>query len=176
MTTSQPFNLLNWVSENKHLLVPPVANKTIYQNNKDFIVMIVAGPNARNDFHINQGEELFFQLEGHITVRLIDSIGKIIDQPLGPGDMMLVPGGTPHSPQRTAGSIGLVIERYRKENEQDGFVWYCENCNHKLYEHFQVITDIVSQLPPILNTFQTSIRLRTCPLCNTISELSASSK
>jgi 3-hydroxyanthranilate 3,4-dioxygenase len=171
MKASQVFNLNQWVAENKHLLVPPVANQTIYTSNKDFIVMIVGGPNARNDFHVNAGEELFYQLEGHIEVKLIDENGKMHVQSLGPGDMMLVPGNTPHSPKRTAGSIGLVIERYRKEGEKDGFVWYCENCGNKLHEHYEVINDIVTQLPPILNAFQENLSLRTCVKCGTVAPI-----
>ena len=32
--------------------------------------MIVAGPNARKDYHFNETEELFYQLEGDIQVNI----------------------------------------------------------------------------------------------------------
>ena len=68
MAISKPFNLSNWIEQNRHLLVPPVGNKNIYVDSGDYIVMIVAGPNARKDYHYNETEELFYQLEGDITV------------------------------------------------------------------------------------------------------------
>jgi 3-hydroxyanthranilate 3,4-dioxygenase len=170
MKPAKPFNLLQWIDDNRHLLKPPVGNQTIYHHNKDFIVMVVGGPNSRNDYHVNQGEEIFYQLEGEITVVIINEEGKPESLTLKAGDMMLMPAGTPHSPRRTAGSIGLVIERYRETNEQDGFVWYCDNCGNKLHEHFEVITDIVSQLPPIMNAFQGNLDLRTCKVCGTVAK------
>jgi 3-hydroxyanthranilate 3,4-dioxygenase len=171
MITNQVFNLQKWIAENKHLLVPPVANQTIYSGNDDFIVMIVGGPNNRNDFHVNQGEELFYQLEGQISVFVHLDSGKIVEHKMAAGDMMLLPANVPHSPRRTEGSIGLVIERYRKAGEKDGFVWYCEKCENTLYEHYELITDIVSQLPPIMNHFQNDVNLRTCKNCGTIATL-----
>ena len=64
-----PFNLQDWINENRHILKPPVGNKNLYVDAGDFIVMIVAGPNARKDYHYNETEELFFQLEGDIVVK-----------------------------------------------------------------------------------------------------------
>ena len=68
MSIQKPFNLIKWIEENKHLLQPPVANKNLYVDSGDYIVMIVGGPNARKDYHYNETEELFYQLHGEITV------------------------------------------------------------------------------------------------------------
>jgi 3-hydroxyanthranilate 3,4-dioxygenase len=76
----------------------------------------------------------------------------------------------PHSPRRSAGSIGLVVERYRKPDEKDGFVWYCENCGNKLYEEFVPVSDIVQQLPVVMNNFFDSPEKRTCKRCGTVME------
>lgn len=170
-TPSGPFSLIDWVTQNKHLLKPPVSNQVLYGDvSKDFIVMVVGGPNARNDFHVNDGDEIFYQLAGQIVVRTIEE-GKIVDNHLGPGDMLLVPGGRPHNPCRTADSVGLVIERPRKSGELDGFQWYCDQCGHQLHAHFAEITDIVNQLPPIMEAFQSNLDLRTCQQCGTVSPL-----
>jgi 3-hydroxyanthranilate 3,4-dioxygenase len=129
--------------------------------------MVVGGPNSRKDFHFNEGEELFYQLEGDINVRIQED-GKIVDIPIKAGDMFLLPGRTPHSPQRGPNTIGLVIEIKRKTEELDGFMWFCENCDEKLYEEFANITDIVAQLPPIMNRFYNDEHKRTCKKCGAI--------
>jgi 3-hydroxyanthranilate 3,4-dioxygenase len=167
MAIQRPFNLQNWIEENRHLLKPPVGNQQVYKGNDDFIVMVVGGPNSRRDFHIDDGEELFYQLEGEIVLKIVED-GQIVDIPLKAGDMFLLPPKVPHSPRRPAGSIGLVVERYRQPDEQDGFVWFCENCGNKLHEEFIPVSDIVAQLPVVMNAFFDSVEKRTCSRCGTV--------
>lgn len=169
MAVQQPFNFKKWIDDNRHLLKPPVGNQQVYKGNDDFIVMVVGGPNSRKDFHYNEGEEFFYQLEGNITLRIVDD-GQIKDIPINEGEIFLLPPKVPHSPQRTEGSVGLVIERYRHAGEQDGFLWFCENCGSKLYEEYFVLEDIVKQLPKVMETFYGSEKLRTCNNCGTVME------
>lgn len=165
-----PFNLNQWIAENKHLLVPPVGNKNIYVDSGDYIVMIVAGPNARKDYHYNETEELFYQLEGHIQVIVQDEGEKKVLE-LHPGDMYLHPAKTPHSPVRTEGSIGLVIERKRAGlGFTDGLLWFCENCNHKLHEVYFELKDIENDFIPHFRTYYNNIKLRTCQKCGHVME------
>ena len=112
MSIAKPFNLTKWIDENRDLLKPPVGNRNLYRESGDYIVMIVAGPNARKDYHYNETEELFYQLEGSIKV-IIQEEGERKEMELHAGDMYLHPAKVPHSPVRSAGSIGLVIERKR---------------------------------------------------------------
>lgn len=170
MAIAKPFNLLKWIDDNRHLLKPPVGNKNIYVDSGDFIVMIVAGPNARKDYHYNETEELFYQLEGNITV-YIQEDGQKKAMELNAGDMYLHPAKTPHSPVRSEGSIGLVIERKRVgEGLNDGLLWFCDNCNHKLYEVYFELTDIENDFLPHFQYFYNSKELRTCSQCGTIME------
>jgi 3-hydroxyanthranilate 3,4-dioxygenase len=118
MTVRRPFNLTAWIDEHRHELKPPVGNRNLYKDAGDYIVMIVAGPNARKDYHYNETEELFYQLEGDINVRIQEN-GKAVDIPVKAGEMFLLPANVPHSPSRSDGSIGLVIECKRTKNEQD---------------------------------------------------------
>ena len=165
MPITRPFNIQKWIDEHRHLLKPPVGNQQVFTDNADFIVMVVGGPNARKDYHVDAGEELFWQIEGTMTVKIIED-GQPVDITIGPGEMFLLPPNVPHSPRRPAGTVGLVLERYRSNGELDGFQWYCENCGHKLHETFAEITDIVTQLPPIMNAFWADDDLRTCKKCS----------
>jgi 3-hydroxyanthranilate 3,4-dioxygenase len=170
MALRAPFNLQRWIDENRHLLQPPVNNKNLYPEGTDYIVMIVGGPNARKDYHYNETEELFYQIEGHITVR-IQHEGKAQDIELGPGDMFLCPAKTPHSPIRSAGSIGLVIERVRAgKGFNDGLLWFCEKCNHKLHETYFELKNIETDFLPRFKAFYTDEKLRTCQACGHLME------
>jgi len=160
-----PIPLKKWIDDHRHLLKPPVGNQQIYTLNKDFIVMIVGGPNARKDFHCNKGEEIFYQLEGDITLSIMED-GKRKDILIAEGDMFLLPPDIPHCPRRGPNTIGLVIERYREIDEWDGFMWFCEHCGHKLHEEFIKVNDIVQQLPVVMQNFYRSDTLRTCTQCH----------
>ena len=157
------FNFKKWIDENRHLLKPPVGNKVVWKD-REFIVMTVGGPNSRTDFHVNQSEEFFYQLEGNMTLKVINEEGKFQDLRISEGDIFLLPPNTPHSPQREAGSIGLVIERRRRENEIDGLQWYCENCGTKLYEEFFKLVNIETQFPEVFERYYNSGHT-TCKKC-----------
>lgn len=167
MTLLQPLNLAQWIEENRHLLKPPIGNQQIFKDNKDFIVMVVGGPNSRKDYHSNEGEEFFYQLEGDIVLKVIEE-GRPKDIPIKAGEMFLLPPRVPHSPRRPSNTVGLVFERYRREGEIDGFSWYCEDCGNKLYEEYSEVTDIVSQLPPIMERFWSSREHTQCSECGTV--------
>lgn len=169
MGVKRPFNLQKWIDENRDLLKPPVGNKNLYPEGTDYIVMIVGGPNARKDYHYNETEELFYQLEGEITVRIQED-GKAVDIPLKAGDMYLHPPKVPHSPMRSEGSIGLVIERVRKPEHNDGLMWFCDNCNNKLHDTYFKLTNIENDFLPRFREFYGSEELRTCNNCGHVME------
>ena len=170
MAIPKPFNLTQWVEENRDLLKPPVGNKNLYTDADDYIVMVVAGPNARKDYHYNETEELFYQLEGNIQV-IIQEDGERKVMELGPGDMYLHPAKVPHSPSRSAGSIGLVVERKRADiDAKDGLLWFCDNCNNKLHEVYFPLHDIEKDFLKHFKHFYGSKELRTCDNCGTVME------
>jgi 3-hydroxyanthranilate 3,4-dioxygenase len=63
-----------------------------------------------------------------------------------------------------------VIERKRRDGEKDGLLWFCENCNHKLYEEYFGLTDITTQFQETFKRFYGSLDLRTCEKCGTVME------
>ena len=170
MAIAPPFNLNKWIEDNRDLLKPPVGNKNLYVDAEDYIVMIVAGPNARKDYHYNETEELFYQLEGSIEVVVQDE-GERKVMALNAGDMYLHPPKVPHSPVRSEGSLGLVIERKRAGlNFTDGLLWHCDNCNNKLHEVYFELNDIEKDFLPHFKNFYNSKALRTCSNCGTVME------
>ena len=162
MELKKPFNLQKWIDENRHLLKPPVGNKNLYKEAGDFIVMIVAGPNARKDYHYNETEELFFQIEGDIIVKTQQN-NKMVEVRIKEGEMFLLPAKIPHSPIRPANSVGLVIERKRKPHHKDGLMWFSETANVLLYEEYFHLTNIEKDFIPVFKKFYANEKLRTCP-------------
>lgn len=160
-----PLNFKKWIDENRHLLKPPVGNQQIWED-REFMVTVVGGPNSRTDYHINEGEEFFYQIEGNMTLRCLEQ-GKPVDVPICEGEIFLLPPKVPHSPQRPAGTVGLVIERKRLAHEKDGLMWICKTCGQKLYEEFFHLTNIVTQLPPVFDRFYSNPKNTTCQYCGT---------
>ena len=169
MSIQRPFNFKSWIDQNKHLLKPPVGNQCVYTEAENFIVMVVGGPNSRKDYHYNESEEFFHQLEGDIILKIMED-GKPVDIHINEGDIFLLPPKVPHSPQRPANTVGLVMEKVRDDNDTDGFLWFCEECNEKIYEEKFHLEDIVSQLPPIMERFYSTLENRTCKNCNAVME------
>jgi|GEM_PF-15885 len=167
---ARPFHLQQWIDEHRDELKPPVGNRNLYKDAGDYIVMIVAGPNARKDYHFNETEELFYQLEGDIVVKIQEN-GKAVDIPIREGEMFLLPANTPHSPIRSAGSIGLVIERKRTDDHKDGLQWYCDHCNTKLHEDYFRLRNIEKDFLPRFENYYASENLRTCPNCGHVMEV-----
>jgi 3-hydroxyanthranilate 3,4-dioxygenase len=168
MESLHAFNFRQWIDANRALLKPPVGNKRVFRDG-DFIIMVVGGPNARKDYHVDPGQEFFYQLEGDMVLKTIQD-GRQVDLPIRAGDVLLIPPRLPHSPQRPANTVGLVIERVRRPAELDGFQWYCERCGHLLYEEFFPLTDIEKQFPPVFERFFASLQKRTCARCGTVME------
>tara|TARA_B100000029_G_scaffold480786_1_gene529150 strand:- start:77 stop:583 length:507 start_codon:yes stop_codon:yes gene_type:complete len=159
-----PINFKNWINDNRHLLKPPVGNKVVYEDT-DFMIMVVGGPNTRKDYHVDPIEEFFYQLEGDMVLRIRED-GKPKDIVIKEGEIFLLPKNIPHSPQRFANTVGLVVEYKREIGELDAFQWYCDECNHLLHEVEVQLEDIVKQLPPLFDAFWENKDGRTCSQCS----------
>jgi len=171
MEIRKPFNLQNWINENRNLLKPPVGNKNIYVESEDFIIMVVGGPNARKDYHYNESDEFFYQLEGKIQIAIQTINGKEIVN-LEAGDVFMLPAKTPHSPMRSEGSVGLVVEIKRVNTDaKDGLLWFCDSCNEKLHEVYFPLNNIETDFLPHFKHFYQSEGLRTCKNCGHIMEV-----
>lgn len=163
MTQMPPFNFMQWIDDHRDQLKPPVCNKMIWPEG-EFIVMVVGGPNQRSDYHIEDGPEFFYQIEGDMLLRTMTDKGRE-DIRIGEGEIFLLPPGVPHSPQRFENTVGLVIERQRLPHELDGFAWYCERCDARVFDEFLHLENIETQLPPIFDRYYQSQKNRTCNAC-----------
>lgn len=165
---TSPIVFDSWLADNQHLLEPPVGNKELMPGGEDFIVMIVGGPNQRDDFHVDPYEEWFHQIKGDIQVVIMTENGRqSID--IREGEMWMLPRNTPHSPQRpNAGSVGMVVERIREEGTLEKFQWYCQECDQLVHEVELQVRDIVKDLPPVFAAFRDDEGLRTCSSCGAV--------
>jgi 3-hydroxyanthranilate 3,4-dioxygenase len=155
MSFIEPFNLTQWIEENRDLLRPPVGNAQLFKTTwRNFIVMVIGGPNQRDDYHDDPGEELFYQVQGDITLRIIDpESGRPRDLPIREGELFLLPPHVRHSPQRPADTVGLVVERLRLPGETDAFEWYDDD-GQLLFRRDVEIKDIVKDLPPVFEDYR----------------------
>jgi 3-hydroxyanthranilate 3,4-dioxygenase len=165
---TQPINFHRWIEEHREALRPPVCNRRIFPMG-EFIVMVVGGPNARRDYHDDPGEELFYQVEGDMLLKTVQG-GRVVDIPIREGEMFLLPAHVPHSPQRFADTVGLVVERPRLPGEQDGFLWFCEQCGEELHREYFPLENIETQLAPLFRKVAADETLRTCRRCGTVQE------
>ncbi|KZV62050.1 3-hydroxyanthranilic acid dioxygenase [Peniophora sp. CONT] len=170
MPLAPPLNFPLWLSENSHLLRPPVGNFCVYSG-KDHIVMAVGGPNERNDYHINETEEWFYQHQGDMLLRVVDD-GEFRDIPIKEGEMFLLPGNVPHNPVRFPNTVGIVIERVRPEDSTDHLRWYCREPVHDkptiIHQDDFHVTDLGTQLKPLIQRWQNEPEHRRCKECGTI--------
>lgn len=149
-----------------HLLKPPVSNKQLFVS-PDFIVMLVAGPNDRQDFHYNETSEFFYQLQGSISLDIQTENGLesiLIEE----GDMYLLAPKIEHRPNRPNNTIGLVIERVRAKENIDGLSWYCKNCNNQLFHKTFELKSIENDLLPVIDHFNNNLDLKKCSKCGEI--------
>lgn len=166
-----PFRLLDWIDEHRDEFPKPVGNKVIWEDTE--FIAFVSGANSRNDFHVNPGDELFFQLQGDIRVDLIDETGQRVVNPVREGEVLLVSAGVPHAPRRPDGTFGFVVERRRQPGELDAFIWLCEQCDHKLHEIRFQLEDIEKQFATKLKEFDADEAARTCSNCGEVLDVHA---
>lgn len=162
MSQFMPLNLHAWIEEHRHLLKPPVGNAAIWNSN--FLVMVVGGPNQRGDYHVNPGEELFYQLEGDIVLKIMAD-GKPRDIPIRQGEIFLLPAGVPHSPQRPANTVGLVVEQPKSSPQPQHLRWYCRGCHELIFDAEFRVDDIGKQIKEITERFRADKEARTCKAC-----------
>jgi 3-hydroxyanthranilate 3,4-dioxygenase len=161
-----PFSLDRWIESNLPRALGGIGNKEVFKGS-DFIFQIIKGPNARNDFHIDPFDEIFYQLKGAIFLHVIEG-GTEKRLRIEEGEVFCLPKQVYHSPRRPAGTVGLVIERPRAPDELDGIAWFCSKCSNRLHEVSFWCDDIERGLKDVIAGFNADVDLRTCKTCGSV--------
>jgi 3-hydroxyanthranilate 3,4-dioxygenase len=162
------YHLKRWVDENQSLFNPPFRTNQLLVHHKDFLVMILRGPNTRLDFHIEPGDEFFYQIEGEMELVLKPDGERRQVVRIKEGEIFVAPGGLAHSPRRFDNTWGLVIERKRREEEKEEFAWFCEKCDDLVLSRVVNQGNIPSQVSAVYTEFNANEKLRTCRACGYI--------
>ena len=165
MNLLSTFHLKRWVEENKSYFNPPFRTNRLLVHHKDFLVMILRGPNTRLDFHIEPGDEFFYQVEGDMDLHLKPEGERRQIVTIKEGEIFVCPGGLAHSPRRYENTWGLVIERKRRDEEKEEFAWFCEKCDELVLTRVVDQGNILSQVSAVYGEFNGSEKLRTCLAC-----------
>jgi len=161
------FNLKQWIDENRN----DWGQRRVIWQDSDFIAFVTRGPNRRKDYHINPGDEIFYQLEGELNLHYLGTDRKPEMAVLKAGDLFLLPNNVPHSPRRREGSWTFVVERIRKAEEWDRFIWICENCGNKLYETTVRFDDPSNAVANATQAMKADSKLATCNDCGEVLSL-----
>ena len=162
------YHLKQWVAKNQSYFNPPFRTNKLLVHHKDFLVMILRGPNTRLDFHIQPGDEFFYQIQGEMELVVKPEGERRQSVTIKEGEIFLLPGGTPHSPRRFENTWGLVIERKRRQEEKEQFAWFCEKCDELVLSRMVNQGDIPSQVSAVYNEFNGDINIRRCKSCGYI--------
>jgi 3-hydroxyanthranilate 3,4-dioxygenase len=159
------YHLKKWVAENHDYFNPPFRTNRLLVHHKDFLVMILRGPNTRLDFHIEPGDEFFYQVEGDMELHLKPEGERRQVVTIREGEIFVSPGGLAHSPRRFENTWGLVIERRRRPGEKEEFAWFCEKCDELVLSRVMDPDNIPAQVSQVYQEFNDNEKLRTCRAC-----------
>ena len=160
------FNLQQWIDKNRG----DWGQRRVIWQDSDFIAFVTRGPNRRKDFHINPGDEIFYQLEGELNLFYLKNNQRELAV-LKPGEIFLLPKNVPHSPRRGDGSWTYVVERTRAASEMDSFIWPCEHCGNNLYETQVRFDDPGEAVKNATDRLRSDPALATCKKCQQVLEL-----
>jgi len=162
------YHLKKWAEANQSYFNPPFRTNKLLVHHKDFLVMILRGPNTRLDFHIEPGDEFFYQVQGDMELHLKPEGERRRVVTIREGEIFVCPGGLAHSPRRFENTWGLVIERRRRQEEQEEFAWFCEKCDELVLSRRLHQGDIPAQVAAVYAQFNLDEKLRTCRACGYI--------
>ena len=142
---------------------------SILWQEQDTLAFVARGREHRSEFHIDPCDEVMYMLKGDMELHYITPDGEHKFTVIREGEIIHCPAGTPHSPRFSPDSFVLVLERRRQTEEQDRFLWFCEQCNSKLYETARHVSDYrADPVSRVYEEFYSAETHRTCANCGYI--------
>ncbi len=144
-------------------------DRQVLWQDSESIAFLSRGRKQRRDFHIDPSDEVTLQLKGEQHLHYITPEGESKVAVIRHGQVLLCPGGTPHSPRVSEDAWFVVFERKRQAEEQDRFMWFCEKCSEKVHEVAVNVGDYSKdQVSEVHDRFYGDESLRTCKSCGAI--------
>ena len=117
------FNLQKWIDDNRG----DWGQRRVIWQDSDFIAFVTRGPNKRKDYHINPGDEIFYQLEGELNLHYLKD-DKHDVAVLKRRRFFLLPASIRRIRRAERMAHGpSSSKRRRSPQEIDRFIWPCEN-------------------------------------------------
>lgn len=149
-------NIPEWIEAHRKFFLPPTCSKLLHGDGQ-LKVLFVGGANERRDYHVEEGEELYYMVTGMMCLR-IQNRGKFEQLVIREGEMFLLPARVPHSPQRYHNSVGLVIQRERLPHEKDGLRFLREDTTELFFERWFHCDNVETDFKPIIREYLQSGR------------------
>ena len=133
---------------------------------RDSLAFVARGREHRSEFHVDPCDEVMYMLAGDMDLHYRTQAGEERVAVVRQGEVIHCPAGTPHSPRFSPDAFVLVLERQRRSEEDDRFVWFCEGCGAQLYEAVRHVTDYrLDPVSRVYEEFYGSQSHRTCARC-----------
>jgi 3-hydroxyanthranilate 3,4-dioxygenase len=140
--------------------------RCVVWQDSESIAFLSSGRKERRDFHIDPADEVTLQLSGVQRLVYRTPEGSEHTAVIEAGQMLLCPGGVPHSPRLEENSWFIVFERKRRHGEIDRFIWYCDRCQEQIHEARAEVGDYRQDpVGQVYQTFYADESLRTCRKC-----------
>lgn len=154
---------LEEVTEGIRGAVKPV--RVLWQT-PDSLAFVARGRTYRSEFHVDPSDEIMYMIKGDVDVHYVDGDGAHKVAVVREGEILYCPAGTPHCPKFSPDAFMLVIERRRREGEQDRFKWFCEKCKAEIFETVKHVRDYREDpVSRAYDEFYSADSHRTCGKC-----------
>ena len=135
----------------------------------DTIAFVARGRVGRSEFHVDPSDEVMYMVKGEMALHYRTPEGEEKILTVREGEIMHCPAGVPHSPRFAPDAFVLVLERPRRPQEQDRFLWYCQGCGGQIYEAARHVADYRDDpVSRVYEEFYGSEVNRTCPKCGQV--------
>ncbi|MBI2371451.1 MAG: 3-hydroxybutyryl-CoA dehydratase [Deltaproteobacteria bacterium] len=139
--------------------------KVLWQDSES-LAFVARGREYRSEFHVDPSDETMLMVRGDMDLHYRTPEGERRVTVIREGEIIHCPAGTPHSPRFAPDAWVLVLERKRRPDEQDRFLWFCDRCDAKVYEAVFSVRDYREDpVSRVYEQFYASEANRTCARC-----------